>query len=225
MSWTLAGNLGCRTDAVLDEYPGTTIWAIGDPDHQSGQSDHNEDARSMVHAIDVMVYDDHALGQAVCDWARSFTDDLEYIIWDRHIYSRSNDFAERDYTGSNPHEDHVHLSGKHGSTGYSERTGTGYDTAAEAMRPPGFTAKRVQGGEMFLFTVEGNANVWKSNGFKRALFSGPDTGGVNTYQSYRPLTDAGVPMAAYSSANIDAMGLSVDEALDWVGGKQQHADD
>src|SRR4029077_3185017 len=44
------------------------------------------------------------------------------------------------YSGSNPHTDHVHVSGKHGSTGYSSNTGTGYDVNAENYRPEGLDA-------------------------------------------------------------------------------------
>jgi hypothetical protein len=79
-------------------------------------------------------------------------------------------------------------------------------------------ATKQYGGSMFLYTVEGDPNVWRSDAGKRRVFSGPDAGGINTYRSYRPLTDAGVPMAAYTTADIQAMGLSVDEALDYIGG-------
>lgn len=82
----------------------------------------------------------------------------------------------------------------------------------------GQATKRTYGGSMFLFTVEGDSNVWASEAGKRRAFSGPDTGGVYTYRAYTPLTDAGVPMAKYTSADIGAMGLSVEEALDWIGG-------
>ena len=127
MSWSLAGNLDSRSDSVKEAYPGTTVYSIGDQQHQSGTSDHNPDARSIVHAIDVMTYSDTAKGNAVRDWALSDTTDLEYIIFNRKIYERDNGFSSRDYNGSDPHTDHVHISGKHGSTGYSSATGTGYD--------------------------------------------------------------------------------------------------
>jgi len=78
--------------------------------------------------------------------------------------------------------------------------------------------KKHYGGSMFLFQVEGDANVWRSDAGVRRVFSGPDAGGVYTYQAYTPLTDAGVPLAKYTAANIKAMGLSVQQALDWIGG-------
>lgn len=138
MSWTLAGNLVSRSQSVQDAYPGTTIWSIGDQSHQNSVSDHNPDAREIVHAIDVMTYSDFAKGNAVLEWCLSQPDDLEYVIFNHKIYERDNGFAPSNYYGSDPHEDHVHVSGKHGSTGYCAATGTGYDTAAESMRPDGF---------------------------------------------------------------------------------------
>lgn len=138
MSWSLAGNLGCRHDHILAEFPGTTIWAIGDQDHKNSESDHNEDARSIVHAIDAMTYTDTDKGDAIVEWCLRDTTDLEYIIFNGSIWSRSNKFARRDYTGSNDHSDHVHISGRHGDTGWAPATGTGYSTDAEKYRPEGF---------------------------------------------------------------------------------------
>jgi hypothetical protein len=218
VSYTCAGNLECRADSIREQYPGTTIYDIGDPDHQQRESDHNKDSRGIVHAIDVMTYEDTGKGNAVVEWMLAEPDDLEYVIFNGKIWSRSYGFDERDYDGSDDHSDHVHASGKHGSTGYTSATGTGYDVDAEAMRPKGFGTKSF-GGEMFLYTVEGDPNVWKSNGFKRAALSGPNAGGVNTYNAYKPLTEAGVPLANYTASNIAAMGLTVEQALDHVGGK------
>lgn len=139
MSWSLAGNLVSRSDSVREEYPGTTIYSIGDQQHQSGTSDHNPDSRGIVHAIDVMTYSDYAKGNAVRDWCLDHPDDLEYVIFNHKIYERDNDFEPSNYYGGDPHEDHVHISGKHGSVGYASATGTGYDTAAEGMRPEGMS--------------------------------------------------------------------------------------
>lgn len=39
---------------------------------------------------------------------------LEYVIWNRQIYSRSRDFAARPYTGSSdPHTNHAHFSARY----------------------------------------------------------------------------------------------------------------
>lgn len=38
---------------------------------------------------------------------------LEYIIWDRKIYHRSNNFEPRDYTKDDPHTNHGHFSARY----------------------------------------------------------------------------------------------------------------
>lgn len=68
---------------------------------------HNPDYKGAVHAIDVdrrgidplwIVHNAYRGGRV-----------LYYMIWNRRIYSRSYGFAERVYTGSNPHTDHIHI--------------------------------------------------------------------------------------------------------------------
>lgn len=230
MAWKPAGNIDHRTQLIKDEYPGITVYQVGDTSHQSGQSDHNPDARSIVHALDAMTYSDVARGNAIVNWCLEDTTDLEYVIFNRHIWSRSHGWTQRNYSGSNPHTDHVHVSGKHNGTGYSSATGTGYDTSAENYRCAGFDVPpdpvRKYGGEMFLFTVEGDPNVWRSDAGLRRAMSGPAAGGVYTYHAYKPLQEAGVPLAAYTSEDIKAMGLSVADALTFIGGPlvSKHAD-
>jgi len=135
MGWSVAHNLAVRKQHVIDKWPGTTVYTIGDTSHQSGQSDHNCDSRDIVHALDVMTYSDLDKGQEVVDWCMSERGDLEYVIFNRTIRSRSYGWEPRDYTGSDPHTDHVHISGRHNGTGYCSATGTGYDTSAEQMTP------------------------------------------------------------------------------------------
>lgn len=134
MGWTLAPNLARRKAAIEAAYPGTTVFTIGDQAHQAECSDHNPDARGIVHAIDVMTYGDETKAGAIVKWAVGAWD-IEYVIHDRHIWSQVTGWQRRVYTGTNPHTDHVHISGKHGSAGRNAATCTGYDTAAEAARP------------------------------------------------------------------------------------------
>lgn len=219
MGWKPAGNIDHRTQLIKAEYPGITVYQVGDTSHQASASDHNPDSREIVHAFDAMTYSDTKRGEAIRDWCLRDTTDAEYIIFNRKIYERDNDFKARDYSGSDPHADHVHYSGKHGNTGYADWTGTGYDTAAEAYRCAGFhVEERRYGGGAIMFTVEGDPNVWLSDEGLRYLLTGPDSGGVNTYHAYKPLELAGVPLAKYTKADIDAMGLTVAQALDYVGG-------
>ena len=223
MGWKPAGNIDHRTQILKGEFSDIIVFQVGDTSHQAQASDHNPDAREIVHAFDAMTYDDTKRGEAIRDWCLRDTTDCEYLIFNRKIYERDNDFKARDYGGSDPHADHVHWSGKHGSTGYVPATGTGYDTNAEKYKCAGFTPveQRRYGGGVFLFTVEGDPNVWRSDAGVRSIFSGPDAGGVYTYRSYDPLTRAGVPMAKYTKADIDAMHMSVEQALDYIGGPRE----
>jgi len=131
----LAHNLLVRSNAAKGCYPGLVVGWIGDAAHQNEQSDHNPDSRGVVHAIDFMCTGAHA--QATVNWLLRFTDDLEYIIHNRVIWTRSTGWKPRKYTGSDPHTTHVHASGRHGNVGYSSHTGTGYSTVAEATTPAG----------------------------------------------------------------------------------------
>lgn len=137
MTWVLAGNLDSRSFSLREAFPGIVIYSIGDQSHASGTSDHNPDARDVVHALDAMTYADIARGNQILEWCLEEPDDLEYVIFNHKIYERDNGFQPSNYYGSDPHEDHVHISGKHGSVGYCAATGTGYDTEAEQMRPAG----------------------------------------------------------------------------------------
>jgi hypothetical protein len=86
---------------------------IGDASHAARASDHNPDwsANGIVRAIDVDIDDNTSedlrkllLNTCIGDprvW---------YVISNRVIYSRTYGWAARAYTGSNPHDHHVHIS-------------------------------------------------------------------------------------------------------------------
>lgn len=109
--------------------------SIGDSAHTSSSDhtpdedsdvlrDHDADAKNEVHALDI---------DSTGPWPEPFSaiisrviererarwldpDDvcrLEYVIFNRRIYSRSRDFAARTYTGSDPHTNHAHFSGRY----------------------------------------------------------------------------------------------------------------
>lgn len=149
MSWKWPHNLQKVNDLVEACWPGITDFGIGDVEHlnEKGGSDHNADSRGLVHAVDVMTLTyqtrhgikGDAVAKTLLAWLLTpgVRASLEYVIHDRQIYSRSSGWAARAYTGDDPHTDHVHISGKHGSTGKNTHTGTGYDTTAEAMSPAG----------------------------------------------------------------------------------------
>jgi len=86
---------------------GTDGW-IGDKAHQNRKSDHNPDDRGMVHAIDIDK--DGINPQYVIDRVARADRPTNYLVYNRKIYSRSRDFAPRNYTGDNPHTSHIHVS-------------------------------------------------------------------------------------------------------------------
>jgi peptidoglycan hydrolase-like protein with peptidoglycan-binding domain len=133
VSYTLAHNLAARRQNVWNCWGSALVvgW-IGDAAHQAECSDHNPDSTGVVHAIDPMVTGTHA--QAVVN-ACLHAADLQYVIHNRTIWSATVGWAARAYTGSNPHTDHVHISGKHGSSHANHGTCVGYDLAAQNSTP------------------------------------------------------------------------------------------
>ena len=86
---------------------------IGDASHSARKSDHNPawsasgKSRGIVRAIDVT-----SSGIDANDVIRELMQDPRtyYIIHKGRIRSRTYDFANRRYTGSNPHNSHIHVS-------------------------------------------------------------------------------------------------------------------
>ena len=134
VSASLAHNLDVRRHNVWQCWGnGIAVGWIGDSAHQSECSDHNPDASGVVHAIDVMVTGSRA--QAVVDQALAHPGDLQYVIHNRTIWSVNTGWAPRAYTGSDPHTNHVHISGKHGGSHDNGATCVGYDLTAQASTP------------------------------------------------------------------------------------------
>jgi hypothetical protein len=107
---------------------------VGDLAHQESVSDHNPDETgntggksdadniNEVHAADV---DDdlrrsgwtmERCVQLILARCRSGVEKrLDYIIFNRRIWRRSNGWVQEEYTGSNPHDKHAHFSFRYGS--------------------------------------------------------------------------------------------------------------
>jgi len=100
---------------------------IGDARHQEEISGHNPDetgggeyedadSKDEVRAIDVDVdfREPGVNAQMVVDAVLDTPADLKrlrYIIYNRRIWSRNTDWKPKAYTGSNPHDKHIHFSG------------------------------------------------------------------------------------------------------------------
>lgn len=103
---------------------GADGW-IGDAAHQDRTSDHNPRANGAVLAIDIDVTgpwpDGTSLGDYVTfiiDRQRSGADSrLEYVIFQRRIYSRASAWLPKTYAGTDPHTNHAHFSGRHDGAG------------------------------------------------------------------------------------------------------------
>lgn len=80
---------------------------IGDLLHRLTRSDHNPNGRGVVDAIDIDV-DGIVPALLVAILIRHPS--VNYVIWNRKIWSRSNGFVAHAYTGHDPHTGHVHCS-------------------------------------------------------------------------------------------------------------------
>lgn len=120
MSWRLARSLETQRAEVLERYPGTTIWTIGDVDHRARASDHNPNAADIVCAIDIL---GRAPARAVWDLILITRDSrLKYMIFDGQIVNSTiRPWEIRPYSGDNPHRDHIHVSVGRGRDGASTR--------------------------------------------------------------------------------------------------------
>lgn len=118
------------TDEIKARHPGVVIYGIGDDAHKTRISDHNEDDTPGVRAeqsdadnipehraIDVML-GPHFNRSDALDLIDDLTSDednrprMNYIIFDGHEYTRSNNYEKDSYKEKDQHEDHVHISGR-----------------------------------------------------------------------------------------------------------------
>lgn len=94
---------------------------IGDPAHQARYSDHNPDVDGSVNAIDI-THD--PAGRMDCGELAEYLrlrciggleTRVAYLIFNRRISSRIDNWTWRDYRGENPHDKHLHISIHHTS--------------------------------------------------------------------------------------------------------------
>lgn len=100
-------HLAHDVDSAWPSRPHSSDGWIGDPAHQQRESDHNPDARGIVHALDLTAL-------KIKPWliviAAVQHPSTSYVIFDRIIYSRSHGMQPRYYEGPDPHTSHVHIS-------------------------------------------------------------------------------------------------------------------
>jgi len=113
--WYLAPSLVALRTEINRRWPNrnkSSDGAVGDTSHQARKSDHNPDwdSNGVVRATDTDKdgIDVQTLLNAVIGDHR-----VQYVIWNRHIYSRTYNWVKQAYNGSNPHTGHVHISIRH----------------------------------------------------------------------------------------------------------------
>jgi len=139
-SWTLVPCLVALRDEFNTIAPKRDKGAdgsIGDSSHTSSSDhtpdedsnvlrDHDADSKNEVHALDIDSTgpwpDGHSFKSMVLEVIereKAKWDDpddvcrLNYVIFDRKIYDKDNDFEPKTYTGSDPHTNHAHFSARY----------------------------------------------------------------------------------------------------------------
>lgn len=123
MSWRLARSLDVLAAEIEAVAPGTTVWTIGNEEHQATWSDHNPNAAGVVCAADIL--DDAGLDlQWLADTIVA-TDPpaLKYVIWRDRIWLPG--YGWQPHRGQ--YHGHVHVSVGWGPDGRS--TGPYDDTS------------------------------------------------------------------------------------------------
>ena len=138
MGWRVASSLNQLLAEINNSAPKRNKagdGSIGDAAHSSRTSDHNPcDCHEVVCARDFT--HDPAGGfdsYAFADWLRTRCDAdkesrVKYIISNRRIASPKLDWEWRVYTGTNPHNKHVHVSVAHGPEEFDDKTVWGWST-------------------------------------------------------------------------------------------------
>jgi hypothetical protein len=130
--WRPARSLQVLLDQVNRQYPGRNKLSdgtIGDSAHQHRASDHNPNAAGVVTALDI-THDPARkcdAGQLAHAIRTSRDSRVKYLIWNRQIANSAPidgqpAWAWRAYTGTNPHDKHIHISVKGDPAAYDATT-------------------------------------------------------------------------------------------------------
>ncbi len=114
-NWTLHPALIQLRDQINQRWPNRSKKSdgtIGDTAHSSRASDHNPDERGVVHAMDVTHDPSGCDASKLAEVLRLSKDSrLKYCIFAGRIFSSTvQPWTWRPYSGSNPHNKHVHVS-------------------------------------------------------------------------------------------------------------------
>jgi len=199
MMAVLAANLANLRREINARWPNrdkkSDGW-IADNVHPS-TSDHQSDARGIVHAIDVDV--DGIEPKLLVRRAIAHPT-TKYVIFNRTIWSRKRDFRPCEYTGADPHVGHVHISGRSGREFEGDRRpwGLAENAAKVAVPSPGpklgsrtlrLQHPLMRGGDVrFVQRFIGDEHAGAADG----LFGPHTERGVRFYQKLRGIAVTGV---------------------------------
>lgn len=128
MSWRVAKSLmdlRGEIDARWPKRDRATDGSIGNPAHAAVKSDHNPNSAGVVRAVDIDSDGIPAGWLANHVRKRGEAGDGRltpggYVIFNHRIASDVGGWAWRDYTGSNPHTSHLHVSCTTSASGYDD---------------------------------------------------------------------------------------------------------
>lgn len=117
MTYRLAKSLELLRSQVNAQWPyrskASDGW-IGDASHAARTSDHNPWVKDgnvgVVTAIDITHDPAHGVDGYLVSRAIHADPRVKYVIWNREIFNTSVSQSWRPYTGTNPHNKHVHVS-------------------------------------------------------------------------------------------------------------------
>lgn len=204
MAWRLAYSLDTLRSQVNAAWPNrskVSDGTIGDSSHASQPSDHNMNAAGVVCALDLTHDPAHGFdAHALADRLRvNRHPNLKYIISNRRIAGDWTGWNWRSYSGSNPHDKHIHISVGRGPDGkstqpYDDRVQ--WNIKGETMQP--ITASQLDKLIKMAKRAEPNATElndtnWKNNS-GLAIDTMWETWGKHNYaqdqkpKTYKPYT-------------------------------------
>lgn len=119
MAWRLAKSLEKLRAQINAAAPGrskASDGTIGDEAHASRSSDHNpwvkDGKMGVVTALDITHDPRNGVDcRIIADHLKSSRDPrIKYVIWNRRIWTPAVSHGWRAYSGSNPHDKHIHIS-------------------------------------------------------------------------------------------------------------------
>ncbi len=126
---------------------------IGDASHAASVSDHNPAADGDVHAIDVDkdgLEVNKLVSYLVSRSKAGAEKRLKYIIWNRTIWSATDGWKARRYTGVNPHTHHVHFSASYDSNLEKDKKTWGIVNLGKTVTKPSKTQSTAKQGTRVL---------------------------------------------------------------------------